>query len=370
MRGVFKFSNARLRVALGCVLALGSGGLTRAVRGADESPALPTAGAPTLWRHEDWLAGLRHRGLDLRDPAAVFGAVFAQLPDAVRVEPTENYYYWHLTADGRALQGNIRLAVGARERGELAFAYGEPREFLDETGRAERLAVSKSFNASDGVRVRARDAFTVDVSHRGKTVVFHLNRLAQELPPGFRLAPGETFRQRVQDESGLRFLLLYQPDGRYFIWVLDEAEPAPEHFRELAPDVVVGRRTGFVFWVQESLGGRKVLASVQRASLERNDYHDGPFDQLADNFVQGDGLRPFLEQAMPWLQGRVDPWGNITDGPAPRRVALTVHGTHDQPAEAVALTAEAKKRRDPMAHLSRGGRVADGTPGGETGAPR
>ena len=369
MRGRFSFSNAWRRAALGCVLALGPGGLVREIRGADGSPA-PSAAAPALWRHDDWLAGLRHRGLDVEDPAAVFGAVFAQLPGEVRVEPTENYYYWQLTADARVLQGNIRLAVGARERGELAFAYGEPLEFLDDGGRAGRLAVSQSFTAADGVRVHARDAFTIEVGHRGKTVVFHLNRLAQELPPGFRLAPGESFLQRVQDDSGLRFLLLYQSAGRYFCWVLDETDPPPEHFRELAPDVVMGRRTGFVFWKQESLGGRRVLASVRRASLQRNDHHDGPFDQLADNFVRGDGLRPFLERAMPWLEGRVDPWGNITDGPAPRRVALAVHGTHDQPSEALALIAAAKIQPDPVAHLSRGGRPGAGAAGGEARAPR
>lgn len=363
MTGVSRSITARAAAAaLVFALAPGPGGPARGQPDAGASPAPPPADAPMLWRHDEWLAGLRHDRLDPADPVAIWEAVWAQLPDAVRVEPTENYYYWQLAAAGRVLHGNIRLAVGARERGELAFAYGEPREFLDDAGRAGRLAVSRTFTAADGVVVRPRDTFIVEVTHRGRTVVFHLNRLAQELPPGFRLAPGESFQQRVQDESGLRFLLLYQATGRYFLWVLDETEPPPEHFRDLAPDAVIGRRTGFVFWKQEALGGRRVLASVRRASLQHNDYHDGPFDQLADNFVRGDGLRPLLEQAMPWLRGRVDPWGNITDGPAPRRVALTQHGTHDRPDEALALIAEARRQPDPAAHLARGGRPApDGT---------
>jgi len=356
MTGIFISRGGRLGLASAAALALVAGGLAREPAAKDEPVAGSATGpVPKVWRHDDWIAGLTHRDLEVRDAAAVFAAVFAQLPDDVQVLPTENYYYWQMAAGGRVLQGNIRLAVGGRERGELAFAYGEPSEFLDDAERADRLAVSKTFTAADGVAVRMQDAFTASIAHRGKTVVFHLNRLAQELPFGFSLAPGERFLQRTQDESGLRFYLLYHSSSRYFFWVLDETEPVPDAWRPLAPDIVLGRRTGFVFWIQEKLGGRKVLASVRQASLQRNDYHDGPFDQLADNFVKGEGLRPFLEEAMPWLRGRVDRWGTITDGPAPRRVALTVYGRHERPADAVALIAAAKEQADPVRHLSQGG---------------
>ena len=32
-------------------------------------------------------------------------------------------------------------------------------------------------------------------------------------------------------------------------------------------------------------GGRKILAAIRGQSAVRNDYYDGPFDQLADNYV-------------------------------------------------------------------------------------
>lgn len=347
-------------------VAMGACGLawcTWAADGPVNEPAAPSP-APGLWRHEDWMAGLHNRKLEVRDPAAVFGMVFAQLPEEVQVWPTENYYYWQMAAGGRSLQGNLRLSVEGRARGELAFGYGEPTEFLDDEERADRVAGARTFGAADGVAVRGEDEFTYVVTYRGKSVVFHLNRLVQDGPPGSRLAPGDRFLQRTQDESGLRFYLLYNTSARYFFWVLDDTEPVPEHFRPLAPNVVIGRRTGFVFWRQEAVGGREVLASVRGVSLKRNDYHDGPFDQLADNSVRGDGLRPYLEEAMPWLRGRVDPWGNIRGEPPPRRVALTVHGTHDSPAEAVALIAAAQSLTDPVAHLSRGGRPATADPSG------
>jgi hypothetical protein len=292
--------------------------------------------------------------VDASDPVAVFRAVFRQLPDDVQVGPTENYVYWRMAVDGRELNGNIRLAVDGLPRGEISFAYGEPTEFLDDAERSDRLAVARTFSKADEVRVDAVDAFTVRVGHEEKTVVFHLNRLAQELPDGFPLAPAETFLQRTEDESGLRFFLLFNEVENYFFWVLDESTPVPDHFRTLAPDVVSGRRTGFVFWIQEPLGGRKVLASVRSASLQRNDPYDGPFDQLADTFVQGDGLRPYFERAMPWLRGRVDAWGHISGDAKPRRVALTTHGTHDRTAEALALIDDARRQPDPVGHLSRG----------------
>jgi hypothetical protein len=346
-------TSAAVWVALAAVACLST-----ASAGEDPDKESPLDNGPTLWRHEDWIAGLRHRSLDVRNPTAVLGAVFDQLPREVRVGPTENYYYWQMTVDGRVLHGNLRLAVAGLPRGELAFAYGEPTEFLDDTERADRLVVSGTLGAADGLELEKSDDFTVRVRWREKSVVFHLNRLAQELAPGFDLAPAERFLQRTEDESGLRFYLLFNTDRRYFFWVLDEAASVPESFRQLAPDVVMGRRTGFVFWIQDALGARKVLASVRRASLERNDYHDGPFDQLADMFVRGDGLRPYLEQAMPWLRGRVDPWGFLSDSAPPRRVALTVHGTHDRPADALALVAAARLEPDPVGHLSRGGKPA------------
>jgi len=311
--------------------------------------------APQLWRQEDWLLGLNHRGLKLEDARTVFDAVFARLPAEVRVWPTENYYYWQLASDGRSLQGNLRLPAGGPERGALAIAYGESLEFLDDSERAQRLAVSKTFGPTEGVDIRRPDPLTVEVTCNGRTVSFRLNPLPQEPPTGAQLGPEERFLQRTQDESGLRFHLMYHTIGRHFFWLLDESHPPPETFRPLADDVVIGRRTGFVFWSQPTHGGRKVLASVRRASLQRNDYHDGPFDQLADNFVTGDGLRPFVEESMPWLRGRVDPWGYILGGPAPRRVALTVHGTHDKPAEALALIHAAKLRSDPLGFIARGG---------------
>ena len=318
-------------------------------------PPLAASAGPAVTFHQSLAEGWNDRRIDATQASAVFAHVFAHLPPEVDVHPTENYYYWQLAIDGRSLHGNFRLVAGRREHGEIAFACGEPTEFLEPNERAERLVHHKVFTAKDGVVVEMTDPLTVKVSYKNKTVVFHLNPLPQTPPTGFTLPSTEKFLQRIQDESGLRFYLLYHTTAHYFFWVLDEETPIPEHFRPLTEEVVIGRRTGFIFWSQHSVGGRRILASVRRRCLHRNDYYDGPFDQLADNFVQGDGLRPWIEEAMPWYKGRVDPRGYLTDGPAPRRVALTAYGQHDEPSEALTLIEQALTLPDPVGHLARGG---------------
>ncbi len=106
----------------------------------------------------------------------------------------------------------------------------------------------------------------------------------------------------------------------------------PEHWRELAPGLVQGRRTGFVFRTGDR---RKVLAAVRQQSVERNDYCDGPFDQLADNYARDTHLRQFLEKWNPSLKGRIDDFGNFIDSPTPTRVAIAPYATYGNEAEAL-----------------------------------
>jgi hypothetical protein len=165
-----------------------------------------------------------------------------------------------------------------------------------------------------------------------KRVTFHLHRLVQAPPKLFALDADERFVQRTFDESGLGFFLLFDETCRQFRWVLNEELPVPEHWRELAPNVYQGRRTGFVF---QCARGRKHLVAVRGQSVDRNDYCDGPFDQLADNFARETHLREFLEKANPQLRGRIDDFGNFTDERAPARVAIAPYATYYTNAEAL-----------------------------------
>lgn len=323
-----------------------------------ERSTLDAPREPTLVFNQHKLEGWHSAPsqLDLEEPSDLFFHIFERLPDEVVVYPGENYYYWQLLVDGREIRGNIRLPTGARDRGVLSFGYSEFEEFPSVGGGGRRLSRAKYFTRGDGVEVERVDGFTYLVRVMEKEVTFHLNRISQHPPTSFTLLPDEEFVQRTFDESGFQFFLLFNNRHNYFLWVLDEEGEVPEHFTELADDVVVGNRTGFVFWRDPNVD-RKILATIRRISVMRNDYYDGPFDQLSDNYVDtGEiDIRGFMERAIPSIRGRIDRYGYYTDSERPSRVALSNYGNYYTFAEAVAFIEKAKESFDPYYYISRGG---------------
>jgi len=295
--------------------------------------------------------------LNLEEPDDVFFHVFSRLPDEVVVYPGENYYYWKLIVDGREIWGNIRLPAGRRDRGVVSFGYSEFEEFPSVGGGGRRLSRAKYFTKGDGVEISKKDDFTFVVTVGEKAVTFHLNRISQHPPTSFTLRPDEEFVQRTYDESGMQFFLLFNNKLNYFLWVLDEEGGVPEQFTPLADDVVVGNRTGFVYWLDPEAKPRKILATIRKISVMRNDYYDGPFDQLSDNYVEiGElDIRKYIELAIPTIKGRIDKYGYYTDTEQPSRVALSNYGNYYTAAEAIEFINQAKKAFDPYFYISRGG---------------
>lgn len=316
-------------------------------------PAAAASAGPHLELHQSQVEALQSPGPDLRHSDAVFAWVFRHLPDEVTVLPTENYYYWKLTSQGREIRGNFRPASGLREKGILSFAYAEWLEYPDETLAANQLSIARRFTAAEGVTVTCPDPLTCDVSSEGKTVRFHLHAIPQTPPGPGILGEGEKFVSRTFDESGLPFFLCYQPASKSFFWILNEESPAAENFTPLAPDILLGRRTGFVFWTDPAHARRKILTAVRQASIARNDFFDGPFDQLADNYAAQVPLRAFVEDAFPALKNQIDLHGYFLTGPdAGNRVALTSYHFYTTPADALAFTRQAIATPDPIAAIA------------------
>ena len=77
----------------------------------------------------------------------------------------------------------------------------------------------------------------------------------------------------------------------------------------LSPAVTVGNRTSFVFY-KDKLLDRKILMGDFVGHTMLNDYFDGPFDQLPDNYVQGTALLDAILQVEPGLKHeKVDRYG-------------------------------------------------------------
>lgn len=292
--------------------------------------------------NQQWIEGISSKDLNILDIDAVFSAVYSQLPGEVTVYPSENYYYFIFYVNGREYWGNIRLPAGSRENGILSFAYFEFDEFNDSVNTP---SYSKLFDNTDGVRIVEVDPFTWTVTYENKSVTFNLYQMGQEPPSLFTLGEDEVFVERTFDESGYQFFLIFKEkeyeisDGvmaeGYFFWVLNEEEEVPDVFDQVGDeeDLIVGRRSGFAFWIDPDRGNRKVLASIRSSSSQRNDYYDGPFDQLADNYVYLDDEDPehvdiitYIVKALPGLEGKIDKYGYYTTGTM--RVALSNYGMY------------------------------------------
>ena len=63
--------------------------------------------------------------------------------------------------------------------------------------------------------------------------------------------------------------------------------------------------------------------AVRGQNATRNDYYDGPFDQLADNYVDEVGISGYIVRASPALLGRIDKNGYFTDSARSSRVSIS-----------------------------------------------
>lgn len=286
---------------------------------------------------------------DLNDPVRVFDAVFGSLPSRVQVYPTENYFYWSIRIGPRTFRGNLNLSVRARDRGLLPFYFSELAD-VSSGGQPRRFQIVGGGTLGAAILTLRRDPqnpLRYSLTRGSRTVTFDLHNLTQKAPPQGVLRPGEVFVERTFDESGLRFLLAFQPSSQTraatFTWILDPGPwdapftaPTPAEFRELpgAPGNFLHVRTGFVFAAEtRSLASarRLVLIAVSSDHVARNSWFDGPGDQLADNFDPVP-LKPLLLDAFPELAAdRIDSFGFFTDSSGTERVGLyPYHGYRDE----------------------------------------
>ena len=271
-------------------------------------PALAeTSRLPTLYTNEQLIDDVtRQTTLDVDDTKAVLAYVLGELPERVRVVPTENYYYFYFYQNGIKYAGNLRFDVGERDRGLVEFIY-----FKDTTDWMEDEADHHAtLGEKDGVTLEKVKELVYRLSYGGKTVTFELNGLSDLEPPEGALGEEETFLGPVADESGIRFFLVFDERLKLFHYVLDETAPVGDELvdAEKFDHLLVGRRTGFVF-LEDPNRDRKLLVGVYGPNTDVNNYLDGPFDQLPDNFLKGDELRRAILLARPDEDASIDRLG-------------------------------------------------------------
>lgn len=285
--------------------------------------------------------------IDLDDPDKVFSLVFSSLHDHVDVYPTENYYYFSFHANGKEIWGNIRLPHETRDLGFLSFAYWEFDNFPQEMDDPNYFSNSKKMGPEDGVNILRIAPFEYQVEYEGKKVGFHLNQLEQKVPATIRIRKGERLLMRTCDESGLQFYLFFNNRTSDFFFVLDDEEKLLEEFITLDEDFLFGKRTQFVFY-HDRENYRKILVGVSAENIKRNNYYDGPFDQLADNYIdKATGLKKCIGQAYPYAKGRVNDFGEFVDvhgNSADVRLAITPYYTYYEMDDLLYFIEESKNK--------------------------
>ncbi len=274
--------------------------------------AQETTSPPRLFTHQSFVEdALQRTSLPIDDTKAVFAFVLGSLPDRVKVYPTENYYYFRFVYNSVQYAGNIRLATENRDQGLVHFAYSiDFAEYKDEDKVHYQL-----LGAKDGVTVEKLEPLVYRISYGQKSVVFELNDLSKVVPPASAIGPDERYIGPIFDESAVRFFLVFDSKLNLFHYILDESIPVTDTFnRAVATDrILIGKRTGFAFYRDHKLD-RKILIGVFEGNARVNNYFDGPFDQLPDNFIEGESLRSAILAAEPALKGQIDRFGAAPNG--------------------------------------------------------
>lgn len=250
---------------------------------------------------------------DIKNFNATFNFVFSALSGSVNVYPTENYYYFGFLHGGVRYAGNLRLAAADRDQNILHFAY-----FTDTGWTAEPGDVHyRQLSAADGIKIIRLRELVYRVEYLGKSVIFRLNDLSSIAPPVGLLREEEIYIGPVFDESGIEFFLVFNSDRRVFHYLLNETGTVPDRLLPSGPSdrILVGQRTGFAFYRDHYLA-RKTLIGVHAANVRANNYLDGPFDQLPENFIASDSLKNAIEVSDPTVKGQVDRLGYLDGGPS------------------------------------------------------
>src|SRR3989344_5199753 len=243
---------------------------------------------------------LKPVNLDLENPEKVFAFVFNALDSEAIVYPSENYHYFIIKANDKDVWGNIHLGPEERERRVANFTYWSGND----------ISEREQFGKEDGLNIKKESEFRYSLEYKDKNIVFSFNQIPQSNPRLFQLSEGEIMAQRTLDESGFGFYLIYDSLCPHFSFVLDEERRIPDALERAGENIFIGRESKFIFYYDPVIR-RKTLIGVNEEDVQRNNYYDGPFDQLADNYVKNGQFRSYIEAVYPSLNSKIDNYGRF-----------------------------------------------------------
>ena len=255
----------------------------------------------------------------------MFEYVFSWIPSFAYVFPTEGFYYYSLKVDGEDVWGNFRVAD--LEDGKLSMAYFTV---------PERKTRFLTLTAADGLSVVARSDYNYDVTYAGRTVSFQTSDIANKQPKNLEILGGEEFVGNVHDESGVTFVLVFNDETSSFYYLLNEEVGLTERFTKLSDSLFLGERTGFIFF-QDPHYNRKILVGANLKNVQRNNYFDGPGDQVPYRALLRDKLHRAYPNSM--LSDGVDEHGVYLNKEFWQRLAICPYRRYASTQEVLELVA-------------------------------
>lgn len=258
--------------------------------------------------------GYPQNNINYSDPKEFFKYIFSRLPHYAIVYPTETYYYYTaVMGDGVVISGNIRLLDAQSEILHIGyFDKNDPHNPKSELWTGD-------FGTRDGVSFKQINPYSYDIGYNGKTVRFVLTNFASKKPESITLLPEEEFVTQILDESGIHFVLLFNNKTNSFYDIVNSEKGANENLRDLGSQYYLGERTGYLYYDDEEYS-RLFLVGVSSESILKNNYYDGPFDQVPPRLP----IKDKLEKAYPYVKyrGGIDEHGNFKEQ-AGSRVAIS-----------------------------------------------
>jgi hypothetical protein len=283
--------------------------------------ALLMFGSPAAWgaafeSHADFLQSLSQNFTpDINNVDKTLVAVMQHLPHEVQIFTTEQYSYFTFTHEGVEYQGNIRIEDKGNPR--VFFTYF-PR---GATWLPDPAGYDKIYEGNSILKIEKTEPFSYRLTVAGIDRIFKQIDVSKENPPAKLLKIDEVFLGQVHDDSGVWFFLVFDKKAKTALYLLNEKHgpvdilvPARNSVDNKWVRLFIGQRTGYVYW-QEIEPERKRLVGVYLDNIERNNYFDGPFDQLPDSYSGPMTIKQVFQQVKPNQAKNMDEHGNFINAP-------------------------------------------------------
>ena len=264
--------------------------------------------------------------IDIHNHIAVFENIFTLLPNEVTVYPSENYFYFEFVNGGTLYQGNIGLFKDELKNNSINFGYyTKSGHIFDDMNDIFKYY---SLGKKEGLTVNKIDNYTNSIQYKNKKVIFKSFQFDLEKSNQLKLTENEILIAPTFDESGITFYLIYNNKMNSFYWVLNEHTVFLEKLNLFNEDLSYSKRTDFVFYNDKKYN-RKILVGVNYYNIRKNNWFDGPFDQMPDNIIENGNAKvlPYLQKAFPEEATNFDIYGNFLNDES-SRIALSSYQTY------------------------------------------